>query len=722
MDSRFLCQINAKADSDEAEILIYDEIGASWYGEGITAEGFVRDLAKLDAKTIRVRVNSGGGSVFEGLAIYNALRRHNAKIVTEIDGVAASIASVIALAGQEVRMADNAFLMIHNPHGVAVGNAADVRKFAELLETVGGSLAGIYVDRTGKDEETVQAWMDEETWFSAEEAKAAGFVHAITKGKTVRASMDPQAFRNAPAALTQPWADLAAAVRSDAAAAPSVWPDIATTIAAAGGHAAPETIPAPNSPAPKATEETMSVQDTAAQQPGAGTSTSADPVAQERLRVQQIRAIAKTHNVDAAKVDAWTDAGMTVAEVNAAILSDLRTRTEGSPNVRSTITVGAPRAEKDPKKGFESHKDFLLAAMADAGVRDRGQLADERLRPLAMFDKDDKNASGELAFLLPLAFTPGSILAAAGSDEQGTYSDRYGGFAVPSTLLPGLKTIPHDADPTAGRTQPLPMQTPTVEILARVDKDHSSSVSGGFTVTRRPETGAMTPSRMSIEKVTMKATSLFGLAYETEELLTDSPMSYAAIVATGFADQFPAHILNEKIRGTGVGEFLGVLNSDAKVQVAKETGQAADTIVANNIIKMAARSWGFGNAIWMANQDTRPQLAVLHIPVGTAGHLLYQPSQQEGFPDMLWGRPVFYNEYCSTVGDEGDLLLVNWSEYLEGLYQPLQSAESIHVRFLNHERTFKFWLRNAGAPWWRSALTPAKSTVTLSPIVTLAAR
>lgn len=93
-----------------------------------------------------------------------------------------------------------------------------------------------------------------------------------------------------------------------------------------------------------------------------------------------------------------------------------------------------------------------------------------------------------------------------------------------------------------------------------------------------------------------------------------------------------------------------------------------------------------------------------------------------GFPDMLLGRPIYYSEFASKLGDVGDIILGNWSQFLEGIYQPLQSAESVHVRFLNHERTFKFWLRNAGAPWWRSALTPAKSSDTLSPFVTLAAR
>lgn len=386
----------------------------------------------------------------------------------------------------------------------------------------------------------------------------------------------------------------------------------------------------------------------------------------------------------------------------------------GSPRVDAVRL----RAEDDPQRGFSSHREFFLSVIDNSGLRDRAQVADERLAPLAVADREDKQASGELAFLLPSAFAP---QAAAGSDEQGTYSDPHGGFAVPTSRAPGMLSVGFEGDPTAGRTRNIPMATPAIEIMARTDKDHSTSVAGGFTVTRRPETAAATVSRMELEMITMKAASLFGLAYTSEELLTDSAVSFAALIDAGFRSQFGAHILNEKIRGGGGNEYLGYLNSPAKIAVAKETNQVADTIVAANVIKMAARCWGFGNSVWVANHDTRPQLAVLSIAVGTGGVLIYQPSARDGFPDMLWGRPVLYTEYASTVGDEGDLSLVNFGEYLEGTYQPIQGAESIHVRFVNHERTFKLWTRNAGAPWWRSPLTPNKGA-TLSPIVTLAAR
>lgn len=391
------------------------------------------------------------------------------------------------------------------------------------------------------------------------------------------------------------------------------------------------------------------------------------------------------------------------------------------------VRVSAPNVEDDPRRGFRSHRDFLLAAIANSGHRSRDQVGDERLQMLAVADREDRNAAGDLAFMLPVAFTP-RFLATVGSDEQGEYDDRYGGFSVPKTFVPMVMSVGPEADPTAGRTQMVPMATPSVEIMARTDKDHSSSVSGGFTVTRRAEAAAASASRAQLEMITLKAVSLFGLAYATEELLQDSAISFVALIEAGFRDQFAHHMVGEKLGGGGGNEYLGVLTAlsasslGPTLAITKEASQTADTIVVDNVLKMRARCWGYGNAIWIANHDTYPQLAKLAIVVGTGGGPIYHQSLQEDRPDTLLGRPIFYSEYMETLGDQGDILIANFSQYLEGLYQPLQSAESVHVRFVNHERAFKFWLRNAGAPWWRTALTPKNSSSTLSPFVTLKAR
>ena len=179
-----------------AEILIYGEIGLDWFGEGISAESLVKELAELDVATLDVRINSIGGQVFEGLAIFNALDRHPANVTTHIDGMAASIASIVALAGDTVKIAENAFVMIHNAHGLSMGNASDMRKMAEILEKLDGSLADTYVAKTGKSEKVIRAMMDEETWFNAAEALEAGMVDEVVEAMDIAAKFDLSKFHN----------------------------------------------------------------------------------------------------------------------------------------------------------------------------------------------------------------------------------------------------------------------------------------------------------------------------------------------------------------------------------------------------------------------------------------------------------------------------------------------------------------------------------------------
>lgn len=395
----------------------------------------------------------------------------------------------------------------------------------------------------------------------------------------------------------------------------------------------------------------------------------------------------------------------------------------GSP--APVFTGGAPVAEKDvEKRGFANHQELLLAVIENAGARSAAEVTDDRLKGLAIAD-DSKGAPNGVAFALPFGFGP---KAAAGSDEHGVYDNRYGGFSVSAVKGAPRPVIGFEGDPTSGRTENIPMAAPTVEMDAIVDKNHQTSVAGGLTFTRRAETVALTSSRQEMEKITLKATSLWGLAFITEELLADSPVSFVARISNGFGSQYAAHKFNEKLRGSGVGAPLGVLaalassSSGPTISIAKENAQAADSFDYRNVINMRARCWGYGNAIWLANHDCYPKLAPLAIPVGVGGQLIYQQSLVEDRPDMLLGRPIFYTEYANTVGDQGDLILGNWSQFMEGLYQPIQSAESIHVRFLNNERAIRFSERSAGAPSWKCALTPNKSSATLSPFVVLDAR
>jgi len=165
----------------EAELLIYGIIGDYW--EELDAKDVVNAIRSIDAKTINVKIFSEGGSVFAGLAIYNALMEHSATVRVKIDALAASIASIIAMAGETVEMPRNAFLMIHNPWMVIGGEEDDFVKAAEFLGKVKKSLVDVYNLKTGIDTEDLSMMMDAETWLSADEAVDQGFADIIT-GKT----------------------------------------------------------------------------------------------------------------------------------------------------------------------------------------------------------------------------------------------------------------------------------------------------------------------------------------------------------------------------------------------------------------------------------------------------------------------------------------------------------------------------------------------------------
>lgn len=356
------------------------------------------------------------------------------------------------------------------------------------------------------------------------------------------------------------------------------------------------------------------------------------------------------------------------------------------------VVAGDDRTQHDPKRGFRDHAEQMMCIMR-AGQTGR---VDPRLVPLAV----------------------------AGGDEQSGHSDPHGGFLLAPAFSPDILSVPAEVDPTAGRTLSVPMTNSRVVFNARVDKNHTTSVSGGLTVSRTPAAKAATASRMEFEQVELVAHDLVGSAFATNRILRESPSSFIALMQAAFGDEFAAKKLDERLNGTGAGEFAGVINDAATIAVAKETGQTADTILFENVNKMVARCWRYGQSIWLANHDTWPQVTTLYMPIGSAGERvpIYAPGNEDAPFGTLLGRPIFPTEFCRTVGDKGDVVLGNWSQYLEGNYGQMEEARSIHVRFLEREECFLFVEMNDAKPWWRSALTPKYSTQTLSPFVVLAAR
>lgn len=186
--------------SKTGEIWLYDQVGEGFFG-GMSAKQFSEELKALGTvDTINLRINSPGGSVFDGVTIYNQLQRHPANIIVDVDGIAASIASVIAMAGDEIHMADNAMMMIHDPQGFSMGDAEEMRKTADLLDQIKNTIVDTYTKRTNAKAADVSKWMSEETWFTADDAIRNGFADKATAAQPVAAcyGFDMTKFHNVP--------------------------------------------------------------------------------------------------------------------------------------------------------------------------------------------------------------------------------------------------------------------------------------------------------------------------------------------------------------------------------------------------------------------------------------------------------------------------------------------------------------------------------------------
>lgn len=253
----------------------------------------------------------------------------------------------------------------------------------------------------------------------------------------------------------------------------------------------------------------------------------------------------------------------------------------------------------------------------------------------------------------------------------------------------------------------------------------SGSRWGGVSVSWKEEGGSPTAGKPKTRLLSLKLKKLIGLVYSSDELVADAT-AMEGLVNTALQEEMIFKAEDSVINGTGAGQPLGIYNAPCLVTVSKEAGQAADTIVAENILKMYARmpASSIPRSAWLINQDCWPQIFQLHIAVGTGGLPVFVPAN--GLADApfgsLLGRPIIPIEYGRTVGDKGDIYFVDLSQYLLIEKGGVQAASSMHVKFIYDEMTYRFTYRLDGAPTWNSALTPYKGSNTQSPFIALAAR
>ena len=304
-----------------------------------------------------------------------------------------------------------------------------------------------------------------------------------------------------------------------------------------------------------------------------------------------------------------------------------------------------------------------------------------------------------------------------------------GGFLVQTDFAAELLKRTYATGVVASRCRKIPISSNANGIKLNAVAETSradGSRWGGVKVYWEHEGATKTETQPELRQIELTLKKLIGLCYATDELLQDAT-ALEAVIMQAFSEEFGFRVDDAIINGNGAVQMLGILNSPALVTVNAEGGQAADTIIYENIVSMWSRMYGPSrlNAAWYINQDIEPQLYTMSLAVGTGGQLVYlPPGGASGTPyATLFGKPVIPIEQASTVGTVGDIILADMSQYLLADKGGVQSDRSIHVKFTTDETTFRFVYRVDGQPWWSSALTPKSGSAnTLSPFVALASR
>jgi HK97 family phage major capsid protein len=303
-----------------------------------------------------------------------------------------------------------------------------------------------------------------------------------------------------------------------------------------------------------------------------------------------------------------------------------------------------------------------------------------------------------------------------------------GGFDVGAEVIAGIKSKIDTVAVLANKCEKQPIG-PGKNRIEWVEVKENSRVSGsrhgGLTGYWLAEAGTVTASQVELQKRELALEKVAALFYATDELLEDSVAM--AAMATSKAGQELSYLLDEAIlSGAGAGRPLGLLNSPALVSVAKESGQKASTVVAENIIKMYSRMTpsAMAGAEWYINPDVLPELQTMGISTANGTIPVYMPAN--GFSQApygtLFGKPIVPIEQAEALGTVGDIVFANLKEYMLIEKGGIQTASSIHVQFLTAQQVFRFILRVNGMPKWTNTLTSAKGSTTRSPYVALATR
>lgn len=303
-----------------------------------------------------------------------------------------------------------------------------------------------------------------------------------------------------------------------------------------------------------------------------------------------------------------------------------------------------------------------------------------------------------------------------------------GGFLVQTDFASTIWKRAFELSPLVGQTTKIPISTNAngIKIPAVVDDSRKNgSRWGGVRMHWVAEGETVPTSGVKIRQIELDLKKIMGVWNITEEILEDASV-LETIAYQAFSEELSFSLADAIFSGDGVGKPLGFMNSPAKVTVAKESGQAAKTIVKENVDNMYSRLWprSIGRAAWFYNPDVWPQFNRMAVNVGTGGVPVFlPPGGINGQPyGSLYGIPMFPIEHAETLGTEGDLCLLDLSQYLLADKSGAKFSSSMHVRFVYDEATFKVTYRVDGRSAWNAPVTPYKGTNTLSPFITLATR
>lgn len=301
-----------------------------------------------------------------------------------------------------------------------------------------------------------------------------------------------------------------------------------------------------------------------------------------------------------------------------------------------------------------------------------------------------------------------------------------GGFLIPETLRSELLTISLELSIVRSRARVIPMESLRVPFPAIDSTSNVSSVYGGVVGYWTEEGAALQASQAAFSRVVLDAKKLTAYTEVPNELISDSLISFQAFLDQIFPEALGFYEDDAFLNGSGVGEPLGALaaGNNASIVVAKESGQPADSIVWENIVRMYARMLpgSLARAVWIVPPNAFPELATMALSVGTGGSAIWLNNGVEGPPMTILGRPVIVSEKVPPLGDEGDISFVDFGFYLIGDRQAMSATSSEHYKFGNDMTAYRIIERVDGQPWLQSPITPRNNGDTLSPFVRLAAR